>query len=536
MSIRRTISVAALAALGTVSLAMGSPQGSIGVAWLGDEGATDAAFEAELVNVLLERLAEGALPATVVDPQNAMVRRALADGELEAADVTVAAEPVSLARLGRGLGVDWVVGLDVESLSVTDELASAEVAVTGLLVDALTGGHTELRAEKRAGETSALEDVPARAGSPSRILACAMAYRVCEAVVAGVAGGREGEGPPREQPGEVGPTPGPSPLTGGPTGIADETVRLEWEIAQRGASAELCMRLGDAYLADGQWESARAEFQKAARLDRTLPDPYLRLGDMATDRGLWQDAIKEYQEALELDPASIAARIAIARALEQANQRATAIKELEVATELDADNGSLWVKLGDLHSRLEQSNEAEEAYLAALRAANPDRRACGRLGQLYAQRGRFKEALTYYVKAAKERDTELPQKLDERHYRATMAAGDEALAEAMRASRDALQAFHDGETTREEAYEAFVGFAERSGDISRFAEALEPPRGLQKQHALRLLAYALVEESDLTIQQYIGTNDTADLDYACQVRDEAVKELERLLKGNQASR
>ena len=511
-----------MAALGAVACGAGSSERSVAVVWLRDEGAADAAFGAELVNALLERLAEAELPATVLTPQNAMVRRAIADGEIGAGDVSGEADAVALARLGRGIGVDWVVGLRVERLDVTDELAQADVAVAALLVDAATGGHTQLRAEKRAGETGALEGLGAQTASASRILASAMAYRVCEAVVGGVAGEREVVAAPSD----TGPLKPASPLDAEPTGIDDETVRLEQLIQAQGGSAALYLRLGDAYLVNGQWELARKQFQNAAAVAPTLAEPHIRLGDMASDRGLWQDAIKAYKLALEIAPANVEARIAIARALEQASQRTTAIRELEVATELDPDNGALWVKLGDLHGRLEQPKEAEEAYLAALQAGRPDPQAYGRLGQLYAERGRFKEALTYYVKAAKEGNGAAPTALGERHYRATMAAADEALAEAMRQSRDALQAFHEGSTTREEAYEAFV----------RFAEALEPPRVVRNEHALRLLAYALVEESDLTILQYIDTNDTTHLDYARTVRDEAVEELEKLLKGNRASR
>ena len=501
--------------------AIGS-KGSLAVVWLQQGERADTAFEAELVNELLTCLTEADLSTTVATRESAMVRRAVADGELGTADVGAGADAAALARLARGMGVDWVVGLSLETPTGGDTPTEGDVAVIGMLVDAVTGDHTELRAENRSGA--------------SRILASAMAYRVCEAVAGGGSGGRSApasraEGPEERRAG--GPA---SPLADAPGGIDDVTVRLEERIQRDGASAELSLLLGDAYRVDGQWKLARTEYQKAATLDRTLPDPHIRLGEMASDRGLWQDAIKEYKIALELDPANTTARVAMARALEQSSQRAMAVKQLEVAADLAPENGALWVKLGDIYRDLEQPKDAEEAYLAALQAEELDPQAYGRLGQLYAQRGQFRDALTYYVQASKHGAGQPPLKLDERHYEATMAAADESLAEAMRASRDALQAFHEGQTTRQEAYEAFLRFAEESGDISRFAEALEPPSSLRRQHALRLLAYALVEESDLTIVQYLDTNDISHLDYARQVRNEAVEELEKLLKGNRASR
>ncbi len=413
-----------VAALAVSAHAIGS-KGSLAVVWL-EEGRADTALEAELVNVLLTCLAEADLSTTVASQESAMVRRAVADGELGTADVGAGADAAALARLARGMGVDWVVGLSLETPTGSDTPADADVVVTGVLVDAVTGDHTELRAENRSGESGA-----------SRILASAMAYRVCEAVAGGIAAGRStptarAQGPEERQPGIPA-----SPLHDAPGGIDDVTVHLEERIHRDGASAELCLLLGDAYRVDGQWKLARTEYQKAATLDRTLPDPHIRLGEMASDRGLWQDAIKEYKIALELDPANTAARIAMARALEQSSQRAMAVKQLEVATDLAPDNGALWVKLGDIYRDLEQPKEAEEAYLAALQSEALDPQAYGRLGQLHAQRGRFGDALTYYVQASKHGAGQPPLKLNERHYEATMGAADESLAQAMRASRDA---------------------------------------------------------------------------------------------------
>ena len=492
------------------------------------DNAATAAFRAHLCNALLDRLAEVDVHATVVGLENALVRRALADHEIRSEDAVAPKEPAVLARLARGIGVDWLLALRIEELVVEDELAEAQVGVVGRLVNATTGGHTELQAQKRAGETEVLEGLEARQATASCILALAMANMLCEAVVGRIAEGGE----------DRKPSPGLPVASAQDVAEAhvDATGRLEQQIQQQGATAELCLRLGEAYLVDGQWELARKEFERAADLDPTLAAPHIRLGEMASERGLWQDAIGELKIALELEPANTSARLAISRAYERASQPAAALKELQVAARVAPDNGTLWVRLGDMQRRLEASKEAEEAYLLALQAKHSDPRANGRLGQLYAQRGRFKDAFKYYVEAAKEKDGGLPQTLNERHYRATMAAGDEALASAMRASRDALQAFHEGETTREEAYGAFARFAERSGDISRFAEAVQPPTALRKQHNLRLLTYALVEESDLTILQYVETNDASHLEYARQVRDEAVEELEKLLKGNRASR
>lgn len=524
------------AVLGTAVCRPADASLSVAVVWLDEEGAAAGAFRAELINVLLDKLSEAQVVATVAAPQNAMVRRAVADRELNPEDVTAQPDPAALTRLGRGIGVDWVVGLEVRKLAAADALVEAEVTVTGLLVNAVTGGHKPLQAEKRAGDTEVLEGLEAREATASRILASAMAHRLCEAVLEGILAGDEKLEARAQDPGDQRPRRSSPALQSVPTGIDDRSMRLERQIAGQGATAELCLQLGDAYLVDGKWELALKEFQRAAALDPTLAEPRVRLGNMAGDRGLWQDAIKELRIALELDPANIAARLAMARAYEQASQPTAALRELQVAAELDPDNGALWVRLGDMHSRLDAPRDAEEAYLSAIQAKNPDPRAYGLLGQLYAQRGRFKDAFTYYVRAAKEKSGGFPRSFSERHYRATMAAADEAIAGAMRASRDALQARHEGKLTREEAYEAFVHFAEKSGDISRFAEALQPPAGLQKQHALRLLAYALVEESDLTILQYIDTNDGSHLKYARQVRDEAVEELEKLLKGNGASR
>jgi len=336
-------------------------------------------------------------------------------------------------------------------------------------------------------------------------------------------------GPTSPTTGPVGPPPGTGVKPGATTGepSAEEWIfLLDKQIREQGESAELRIALGQAYLTIGDYGQAELHLLRAAELDPRLAEPHLRLGEIRTNQSRWSAAVSEYREAVRLEPANIGARIALARAYERAGASKEALVEFEAATRLDSDNGAAHLELGDYYMQHRDSRSAEREYRQAAECAQPDARAYARLADYCAEKGRFKESFDYQLLASRHQAG--PVTMDERRYVRILAAADEALAKQMADSSAAMERFRRGNMTREEAYYAFRQFADYSRDIYNLASAVTAPAAYRSLHQARLLVYSLANQADLSLLDYLDTNDQSDFETAKVLRAEAVQEFEQL--------
>ncbi|MFQ6097087.1 MAG: tetratricopeptide repeat protein [Armatimonadota bacterium] len=461
-----------------------------------------------LLNAVVSQLAASGLASFVPTPDSAIVRSA---GATDLWDKAGALDETDAERCRTILDVDVLADFHVAEFNPSANPLDASGAIECII--ASSGAEpTRVQARKEAGDVAGLPDLPDRPGSAEALLVEALARRLSARIVQAVRGvvSKSAERPPTA-PARTAPdvaSPGP------PTSAE--------------AAARRHMALGDTYLGQSKWEAAEEQYQLAIRKDPLMAAPHVRLGDIYADKGLWKDAVYHYKTAVELAPADIPTRVALARAYERAGQINLAENELQLAAKVDPANGSVHVSRGDLLQKLKRRKDAEAAYIAALEAQNPDTRACERLALLCADSGRSREALKYYVLAAKSAGEDDVPVVRRKHYAPMMALADAAVEEAMRQSREKFRLFEEGHITREEAFYALDACAEQTRDVARFVEMVAPPVDARAIHASREATYALVQQADAYLRDYVDTNDRSLLEYAQTLRRQAVEGLKAL--------
>jgi len=112
--------------------------------------------------------------------------------------------------------------------------------------------------------------------------------------------------------------------------------------------------------------AAVPEFEKAAALDPTLPDPAYTLGVIYMQQGKSDQAAGQLRRAVALQPANGDAWALLGNVLKDAGDAAGAMDALKKASELEPDQPSLHVELAALDTAAGEKDEAAaERKLAA---------------------------------------------------------------------------------------------------------------------------------------------------------------------------
>lgn len=101
-------------------------------------------------------------------------------------------------------------------------------------------------------------------------------------------------------------------------------------------------------LASRQLESARAQFEAAARIMPDHPLAHLRLGDVLVEAGQPDSAVVEYERAVALNPGFSEARTSLAKAYLAAGRLLEARGAFEKAIESNINDLGAYVGLGQL--------------------------------------------------------------------------------------------------------------------------------------------------------------------------------------------
>lgn len=111
-----------------------------------------------------------------------------------------------------------------------------------------------------------------------------------------------------------------------------------WLEALTSARFWLALRSGDAAAAAGDIASARAQYEKAAKLDGSQERPYAALADLLVQEGRLQDADRTYRRALEEYPKSIDLRRGLAGVLVREGKVDEALVLAEGLTDAERDD------------------------------------------------------------------------------------------------------------------------------------------------------------------------------------------------------
>jgi tetratricopeptide (TPR) repeat protein len=124
-------------------------------------------------------------------------------------------------------------------------------------------------------------------------------------------------------------------------GHEDPIQELRNNLKQKGDSAILCYLLGSSLVRSGahpgtpEYSEARSAFQKAIRLDPTLPYPYIELGKMYEQGGKIPEAIPLFEKAAALGTRDPSSYYHLARDYQKLNQPQKADQMLKKLKDLD---------------------------------------------------------------------------------------------------------------------------------------------------------------------------------------------------------
>jgi TolB-like protein/Flp pilus assembly protein TadD len=148
---------------------------------------------------------------------------------------------------------------------------------------------------------------------------------------------------------------------------------------------------------------ASAKAQEAARkaieIDRSISEAHAALGYALMLVWRWQKAAREFEEAIELNPNNTIARRWYAEYLMAVGQTAKAVAQIERAREIEPLSVITNSTLGWLYYGARQFDQAAEQFRGTVELDENFAATFLCSGMLYAQQGRYKEAIAEYERA-----------------------------------------------------------------------------------------------------------------------------------------
>ena len=276
-------------------------------------------------------------------------------------------------------------------------------------------------------------------------------------------------------------------------------------------------------------DGAISDLKRAAGMDPSLVDARVWLGRLLAEDGLWQAAQRHYELAVDADPTHVEALLGLARLYRDHGHRRDAIALLTRAVDLGQDAPSVLMLLAELHGSDGNVALAERYFLQAAATSEGEQQAAAweRLGDLYVDLRRHREALTCYLKAAELNPSRAS--MAERRYTEVMSAADGAVRQALTATWSTFDDFaNNGVGEREIVYRKLAEMHAQLTEAMRFAESINPPGDLSARHADRQFAYSLAVEASVLALSWLDLGDDSMLERANEVHADAVAQFERL--------
>jgi tetratricopeptide (TPR) repeat protein len=123
-------------------------------------------------------------------------------------------------------------------------------------------------------------------------------------------------------------------------------------------NAHLHYDLGLALKLKDNLTAAIPEFERAAQLDTSLPDPAYTLGVIYMQQGRFPDAATQLRHAVALQPGNGDAWALLGSVLRESNDSAGAMEALKHAIAIDPNQPSLHVQIAALEAQAGQKEEA----------------------------------------------------------------------------------------------------------------------------------------------------------------------------------
>lgn len=152
-------------------------------------------------------------------------------------------------------------------------------------------------------------------------------------------------------------------------------------------SLPLYHNLGGLYMQNGQFSDAISAFQRVLQLDNSNAEAYLHLGWLHARQRKFTDAVSYLQTAIQKDADLTPAYYGLAESYAQQGKHADAVQIYRDLTRHHPNDAQAWVRLGVLHLKIENVEEAVNAFERAIAADENAADAYNNLAWLYATRG-----------------------------------------------------------------------------------------------------------------------------------------------------
>lgn len=157
--------------------------------------------------------------------------------------------------------------------------------------------------------------------------------------------------------------------------------------------------LGVRNIAEGNFEAAAKQLEKARAMRPDLPDPYVSLGECYLRWGKPADAIKWFTRADEIKPGDDGIAFRIGMTYEQLGSRSEAREAYLRATAANPDNYEARNNLGNIYLAEGRIGEARAEFEKAVKTAPSKPHAIFNLGLTYAKEQRWPEAASSFREA-----------------------------------------------------------------------------------------------------------------------------------------
>jgi|GEM_PF-200558 tetratricopeptide (TPR) repeat protein len=154
--------------------------------------------------------------------------------------------------------------------------------------------------------------------------------------------------------------------------------------------------LGETWYGEGDMRQALQAFQQAARLDASMPVPYVNIGRIYLKYGRFLDATAALTRAVELQPDDGGLQALLAEAYRGAGKTEKAIETYQKALQLAPDVAEYHYNLGFIFEQNQQMRQAELMYEAALARQPRLPQGLFSLGTLRLDQERYSEAAVLF--------------------------------------------------------------------------------------------------------------------------------------------
>jgi protein O-mannosyl-transferase len=151
--------------------------------------------------------------------------------------------------------------------------------------------------------------------------------------------------------------------------------------------------LGNALAAQGRFEEAIDQFQRALRIDPNDADATYNLGNALAQQGSFEEAAKQLQNALQINPGNAMAAYDLGNVRARQGRFEEAIGDFELALRIDRGLAKAHYNLGSLLGKQGKLNEAVEQYQKALQVDANYVRAYYGLGMALTTQGQLDRAI-----------------------------------------------------------------------------------------------------------------------------------------------